>query len=172
MRIGGIERVLVADGQFAPGLAGTQLGPAHHRVGKFKRTVLHHLGIQPAVRAEVDVLEKNAPHRGIDFCARLVGLDFNGGGAGDRGEGQRAGEQNSQQFWIHILFVMVLKVEINFSFLKLPAQSEKLRVVGLGQRELPAVVAERGRRRHAGPARAGRERGNCFGRKADGPRRP
>ena len=102
MRIGGVERIFVTDGNLAARLAGRQFAPAHQRIGKFEAAIFHQFGIQSAVRAEVDVLKKNAPHRGVDFCARLVGLD----GDGRRGCGSsrhtRSGDE-SEQIGFHVL---------------------------------------------------------------------
>ena len=82
MRIFRVERIFVVDGKLSARLARRKFAPAHQRVGKLKAAIFYHLRVKPAVRAEVDVLKKNPPHRGIDFHAGLVGVDGNCGGAG------------------------------------------------------------------------------------------
>ena len=49
--------------------------PSHPWILKFERAVLDHFGIEAAIGSEVDVLEEDAVHRGLDHCTRLGRLD-------------------------------------------------------------------------------------------------
>ena len=50
--------------------------PAHQTLGEFKRTVLHHLGIQTTVGSVVDVFKEDAIHRRLNRCTDLLGVHF------------------------------------------------------------------------------------------------
>ncbi len=98
MRVGGIKRIVIADGQFAMGLAGTDLDPAHQGIGEFEGTVFHQFGVEPAIGAKIDVLKKSAPHRRIDAGARLAGMDRDGRRGVNGGDNAREGNGKKCSF--------------------------------------------------------------------------
>lgn len=63
--------------------------PTHERFRKFKTAILDQLGIQPAIGAQVDILEEDAPHRRIDPGAGPVDLDSDPDGFRCPGLGER-----------------------------------------------------------------------------------
>ncbi|MCR6657037.1 MAG: hypothetical protein NVV63_14780 [Opitutus sp.] len=70
--------------------------PAGERFGKLKRPILHQLGVETAVGAEVDVLVKHTPHRGLDRGAGPVDIDTNLDGGRCDGEKRARGNQCEQ----------------------------------------------------------------------------
>ena len=67
-----VVRVTIEAGVVAPHLHGAKGGPPHQSLLKLKRAVLHQLGIQATVGTEIDVLKKEAIHRGGDRSTRLI----------------------------------------------------------------------------------------------------
>ena len=66
-----IMRIAIKGGLFVLHLHITKDIPAHQSVGKLKRTVFYHLGIQSAVGSEVDIFKENAVHRRLNSSSRL-----------------------------------------------------------------------------------------------------
>lgn len=69
--------------------------PAHHRLGEFKRTVLHALRVQPTVGAEINIFEKQTKECWRDGCTWLVNLHLNVCNLGDNYRGLRDDECKS-----------------------------------------------------------------------------
>ncbi|HVU98191.1 MAG TPA: hypothetical protein VHE34_23370 [Puia sp.] len=53
------------------------LFPAHQRTGELEGPVLDQLGVEAAVGGHIDVLEEDAPHRGLNGGNRLICLKDN-----------------------------------------------------------------------------------------------
>src|SRR5687767_1513828 len=80
-----LNRTLVEDVKLRLRFAAIDFGPAHHRVGKLKRTVLYSLGIKAAIGAEVNVFKEESKecfgdrrtwlinlHRDVRLCQRKL----------------------------------------------------------------------------------------------------
>ena len=86
-----IERAVVADRHFSEGF------PSLERVlREFEGAVLHKFGVQAAVGREVDVLEENAVHGGLDGCADLLEVDVHPVRLGENGQSEKKGRSGQK----------------------------------------------------------------------------
>ena len=111
LRVGGVERFLVVDGQGALGAGQFDSFPGDQRVPSLavgrrilERPVLDQLGIEPAVGRPAEVLEEDAHEVGTDRLAGGAGLHGDGRplGMGRRGQPDRKGDQadpGTQGWW-------------------------------------------------------------------------
>jgi len=103
MGVARCEGIIGANGQLPLGLERAYLHPAHQGAGEFESAVFHQLRVETAVGAEIDILEKNAPHGGVDPGARVI--DAHGyGGAAERARASQGKKQQrkEQPIGIHL----------------------------------------------------------------------
>ncbi len=50
----------------------SQYFPSHHGPVELKRAVLDQLAVNTSVRAHIDVLKKDSPHRGLNIAFRFI----------------------------------------------------------------------------------------------------
>ena len=86
-----VERAVVADRHF------TESFPALERVlREFEGAVLHEFGVQAAVGREVDVLEEDAVHGGLDGSADFLEVDVHPVRLGGSGQAEKKGRSGQK----------------------------------------------------------------------------